>query len=164
MTEYILERSTLLDRPRSEVFAFFSDPANLETLTPPWLNFRILTPKPIEMRAGALIDYRISFHGLPLRWRSEITAWEPLDRFVDQQRRGPYRSWVHEHRFIERGEATEVIDRVRYCVLGGKVIQRLFVARDLERIFEYRTMKMIELMPPSQGARPPVPLRLVKRA
>src|SRR3954468_23005074 len=100
----------LLPRPVTEVFMFFAEPGNLETLTPPWLRFHILTPQPILMRAGARIDYRLRVHGLPVRWQSEITAWEPPVRFVDEQRRGPYRVWVHEHTFEEGDGGTEVRD------------------------------------------------------
>lgn len=159
MADFTLERSTLLSRPRAAVFDFFADPANLEALTPAWLRFEILTPQPIAMRRGARIDYRLALHGLPLRWQSEITAWEPPDRFVDEQRRGPYRRWVHEHRFVAHGDATEVIDRVRYSVFGGRVIQRLVVARDLARIFDYRTRRMEELLSQAtqRSASPPVP-------
>lgn len=146
MTERTLERSTLVRRPLAEVFPFFADPANLEALTPPWLNFRILTPLPVVMRPGVLIDYRISLRGLPLPWRSEITAWEPPHRFVDEQRRGPYRLWVHEHLFREQSGGTEIVDRVRYAILGGRLIGRLFVDRDLSRIFDHRQRRIAELV------------------
>ncbi len=146
MTERTLERSTLVRRPLAEVFPFFADPANLEALTPPWLNFRILTPLPVVMRPGVLIDYRISLRGLPLTWRSEITAWEPPHRFVDEQRRGPYRLWVHEHLFREQSGGTEIVDRVRYAILGGRLIGRLFVDRDLSRIFDHRQRRIAELV------------------
>ena len=146
MTERLLEQSTFVPQPRPEVFAFFADPANLQALTPPWLGFRILGPGPLEMHPGARIDYRISLHGLPLRWRTEITAWEPPLRFVDVQERGPYRLWAHEHRFVEVPGGTEIVDRVRYAVWGGALIERLFVARDLARIFDYRKRRIAELL------------------
>ncbi len=162
MAERVLHRSTFVARPLGEVFAFYSDPANLERLTPPWLRFRIVTPAPIAMRAGLQIDYRIALRGLPLRWRSEITAWEPPHRFVDEQRRGPYRVWVHEHLFHEREGGTEIVDRVRYAARGGRLVERLFVDRDLARIFDYRQRRIAELLAPapeSSGARTaPAPL------
>ena len=119
------------------VFGFFADARNLERITPPWLGFQILPPMP-AIEAGTKIDYRIRLHGLPLRWQSEITVWDPPHRFVDEQRRGPYRSWIHEHRFIARDGGTEVRDSVRYSVPGGRLVDRLFVRRDVRRIFEYR--------------------------
>ena len=131
------------------VFSFFSNAGNLELLTPPWLRFRILTEGEIPMARGAHVDYRLRLHGLPLRWRSEITAWEPPHRFVDEQVIGPYRSWVHEHRFEVKerpGRSPVVIasDEVRYQAPGGWLINRFLVAPDLERIFAYRTARLRE--------------------
>lgn len=127
-----------LPQPPEEVFPFFADAGNLERLTPPSLRFRILTPPPIEMAVGTLIDYRIRLRGIPMRWQSEITVWEPPHRFIDEQRRGPYRLWVHEHTFDARDGGTLATDIVQYAVFGGAIVQRLFVASELARIFEYR--------------------------
>lgn len=142
MRRFELTSEVLLPRPRNEVFPFFADARNLERLTPPWLRFEVLTPTPIEMRPAAVIAYRLRLRGLPVRWRSEITAWEPPLRFVDEQRRGPYRLWIHEHRFEERAGRTLVSDRVRYAVPGGPLLEglvnRLLVRPDLERVFAYR--------------------------
>lgn len=138
MKTFTLERSTFLPHPIDRVFGFFAEAKNLESLTPPLLKFRILTPRPIDMREGTLIDYQLRVHGIPLRWRSEITAWDPPHRFIDQQLRGPYRRWVHEHRFEAVDGGTRVDDQVQYAVLGGSLIQRIFVAPDLKRIFAYR--------------------------
>ena len=146
-----LETELWLPRPLADVFAFFADAGNLEALTPPWLRFRILTPQPIAMRKGTRIDYRLRLHGLPVGWMTEITAWEPPRRFVDEQRRGPYRVWIHEHRFAERDGGTEVRDRVRYGVPGGWLVDRLGVRRDVRRIFEHRSQKMRELFPAPPG-------------
>jgi ligand-binding SRPBCC domain-containing protein len=107
-------------RPVSEVFSFCADAGNLDVITPPWLRFQILTPRPMAMRVGAQIDYRLRLRGLPLRWQSEITVWQPPHRFVDEQRRGPYRAWRHEHTFTAQDGGTLVGDRVRYAVLGGR--------------------------------------------
>ena len=131
------------------MFSFFSSAGNLEVLTPPWLRFRVLTEGEIPMARGTRIDYRLRLHGLPLRWRSEITAWEPPHRFVDEQLIGPYRSWIHEHRFEVKerpGRAPVVIasDEVRYQAPGGWLIDRFLVAPDLERIFAYRTARLRE--------------------
>jgi ligand-binding SRPBCC domain-containing protein len=143
--EFILATEAWLPRPLAEVFAFFADAGNLDVLTPPWLRFEILTPRPIQMRVGALIDYRLRLRGLPLRWQSEITAWQPPHRFVDEQRRGPYRAWIHEHTFIERDGGTLVGDRIRYAVPGGALVNTLFVRRDVEKIFKYRQARLAEI-------------------
>ncbi len=143
---YLLEARTLVSRPPDLVFDFFGNAHNLELLTPPFLRFEILTPDPIILREGAIIDYRLRLRGIPVRWRTEITAWEPPHRFVDIQARGPYRWWIHEHTFAARGAATEMTDRVSYGVLGGDIIHRLFVAPDLRRIFEYRAQQIGRLL------------------
>jgi ligand-binding SRPBCC domain-containing protein len=122
-----------------DVFAFFADPSNLARITPDWLRFEIKSPSPVVMKAGALIDYTIRLHGIPLKWRSEITVWDPPFRFVDEQRIGPYRYWIHEHTFQEQNGETTVSDRVRYAVPGGLFVQRLLVARDIEKIFSHRS-------------------------
>jgi ligand-binding SRPBCC domain-containing protein len=142
MQTHVLETSVQLRPPPAEVFPFFANAHNLDALTPAWLHFEVLTPPPIAMHPGALIDYRLRWHGIPLRWRTEILEWEPPLRFVDRQVRGPYRLWHHEHRFEAKDGGTRVIDRVEYAVPGGILgawIQRLFVSRDVKKIFDYRT-------------------------
>jgi ligand-binding SRPBCC domain-containing protein len=124
--------------PIDRVFAFFADAANLQALTPPWVHFAFVSRLPVEMRRGALIEYRLRIRGLPLRWTSEITRWEPPHVFVDEQRRGPYRLWVHTHRFTEARGGTIVDDQVRYRVPGGVLVDRLIVGPDVRRIFRYR--------------------------
>ncbi len=145
MKIFTLDSALQLNHPLKEVFLFFSDPSNLEAITPPWLNFEIQTRPPFEMRRGALIDYRLRLHGFPFLWRSEISAWEPPLRFVDEQIRGPYRLWKHEHTFAEIDGGTMVKDHVDYMVPGGWLIQRLMVARNVERIFEFRRQKLKEI-------------------
>ena len=145
MKEFTFEAATCVPPPRSEVFPFFAEARNLQTLTPPWLKFDVLTPAPIVLRAGALIDYRITVHGLPIRWRTEIAEWNPPQRFVDVQLRGPYTLWHHTHTFEERDGGTLCRDRVRYRPRGGALINWLFVRRDVERIFQYRQKKLREL-------------------
>jgi len=142
-----VEMCLFLPRPLEIVFPFFADAGNLETLTPPWLRFEILAPRPIQMRAGAVIEYSLRLHGVPLRWQSEITAWEPPHRFVDEQRRGPYRVWIHEHTFAERHVGCEVRDHVSYAVPGGRLVDFLFVRHDVRQIFEYRVRKLRTLFP-----------------
>ncbi|MEO7318623.1 MAG: SRPBCC family protein [Chthoniobacteraceae bacterium] len=145
-----------LPRPLDEVFAFFADAANLKALTPLWMHFHILTPRPIEMRTGTLIDYRLRVRGLPLRWRSEITAWEPPHRFVDEQRRGPYRLWHHEHTFEPRDGGTLCRDAVRYAVPFDFLAPRFLVRPDIESIFDFRQRKLGELFSPKPGRSRPV--------
>ncbi len=148
MKVHVLKREVWLPRPIGEVFPFFGDARNLERITPPWLRFNVITPGEIVMMPGTIIDYRLKLRGVPLAWRSEITAWEPPHRFVDEQRKGPYRLWVHEHRFSEKNGGTHAEDIVQYAVLGGELVHRLFVKRDVERIFDYRATKLRELFPP----------------
>jgi ligand-binding SRPBCC domain-containing protein len=119
MKKFSYSDELVLPVPIDEVFGFFAEARNLEKLTPPWLRFEVLTEGPITMAAGTLIDYRIHWRGVPLRWRTEIEAWEPPRRFVDRQIRGPYRLWRHEHLFINRGNGTSIIDRVEYAPFGG---------------------------------------------
>jgi ligand-binding SRPBCC domain-containing protein len=123
---------------RERVFNFFSDAFQLETLTPTWLHFSVLTPRPIQVDSGTLIDYRLRLHGVPIRWQSRIEAWDPPHRFVDVQTRGPYRRWRHEHLFEETPGGTICRDVVDYAVPGGWIIDRLVVRRDIARIFKYR--------------------------
>ncbi|MEE2679526.1 MAG: SRPBCC family protein [Myxococcota bacterium] len=135
-----LYRRTELPLPRSEVFRFFADAGNLQRITPPELAFEFVTPLPIEMRVGALIDYRLQLFGVRFGWRTEITAWQPEASFVDEQVRGPYRSWVHTHRFREVPGGTEVEDEVDWSLPlppFGEVA-RPIVRRQLERIFDHR--------------------------
>jgi ligand-binding SRPBCC domain-containing protein len=139
---YTMRTWQWLPLPRDQVFAFFADAFNLERITPDLLGFRVITPAPIEMRPGTLIDYRLSLRGLPMRWRSEITEWQPPVRFADTQRRGPYREWFHRHEFEERDGGTFVTDVVRYRLIGPgivtRIINKLLVQPDVHRIFTYR--------------------------
>ena len=97
------------------------------------------------MSQGTLIDYRLRVRGIPMNWRTEILAWEPPVRFVDDQVRGPYQRWRHEHRFTETATGTLCEDRVEYSVLGGRSIHRLLVRRDIEKIFEFSAARIAEL-------------------
>jgi ligand-binding SRPBCC domain-containing protein len=107
-----------LPNPPEQVFRFFADADNLGTITPEWLQFEILTPRPIEMGIGTLIDYRIRLYGIPIRWRTRITAWNPPWHFRDEQVKGPYRLWVHDHRFTPHLGGTLMTDQVRYAPRG----------------------------------------------
>ena len=145
MNEFTLQTELWLPRPRNEVFPFFAEARNLEALTPRWLKFELLTPAPIVIRLGTLLDYRIRVHGFPLRWRSEIAEWQPPHRFVDRQLRGPYALWHHTHTFEERAGGTVCLDHVRYRPCGGALIHWLFVRRDVQRIFAYRQQRLREM-------------------
>jgi ligand-binding SRPBCC domain-containing protein len=127
-----------LPLPPEEVFAFFADAGNLDAITPPWLHFHIVTPQPIAMRAGTLIDYRLRVHGLPLRWRTRINVWQRPHRFVDEQLRGPYRRWIHEHTFEPHDGGTLARDHLRYAVPFDWLTHRWFVLPDVEKIFQFR--------------------------
>lgn len=145
MTIYHLRREIDLGCALEEVFPFFSDARNLDALTPPWLHFKILSKHPIEMRVGACIQYQIRLHGIPVRWTSKITEWDPPQRFVDEQSSGPFRAWVHEHTFEKSEKGTLTRDHVQYGVYGGALVDRLFVQRDLKKIFDYRQKRLQEL-------------------
>lgn len=149
-----VERTLRVERPRDEVFAFFADASNLEAITPAFLRFRILTPAPIAMHPGARIEYALSLFGVPVRWHTRITVWEPGVRFVDEQESGPYAVWRHTHEFEPQGDATLVRDLVEYAMpFGplGRIARALFVARTLERIFDYRRDAIRRRLPPSRG-------------
>ena len=137
---YTLTREQLLDGTPDTVFPFFADARNLERITPPWLQFHVVNAP--EMRQGALIEYRLRLHGVPIRWLTRIEEWTPGERFVDVQLRGPYALWHHTHEFEPAGDGRTLMrDTVRYALpLGplGALAHRLFVARDIERIFDYR--------------------------
>ena len=147
---HLLERKQFVPRPRNEVFAFFAEARNLEMLTPAFLNFRILTPLPLDMHSGTLIDYQIRLGGIPMRWRTRIETFEPPARFVDVQLSGPYRYWRHTHEFHDAPGGTWVIDRVTYALpfgFLGALAHWLFVRRALGRIFEYRQQRLAEIFP-----------------
>jgi ligand-binding SRPBCC domain-containing protein len=149
---HILERHQRVELPIEEAFAFFGDARNLERITPPLLRFQVMTPEPIEMGVGTLIEYRLRLHRVPVRWRTRITAWEPPRRFVDAQIKGPYSLWEHTHTFEEDGSGATIIeDRVRYSIpFGplGELANRLLVRRDLRQIFDYRRDAVARELPP----------------
>lgn len=145
-----------LPRAPEEVFAYFSEAFNLEDITPPWLRCRVVTPAPIEMGTGTEIDYRLRLRGLPLRWRSRISDWNPPVQFVDDQVVGPYRLWHHVHTFEAQDCGTSVVDYVEYSSAGGRLVNVLFLRRDLREIFTYRQQRLAELF----GADPDNPPRL----
>jgi ligand-binding SRPBCC domain-containing protein len=163
MGTYFLERTQLIERPLADTFAFFSDAFNLEKITPPFLKFRILTPAPIRMAAGTLIDYRLSLCGVPFRWRTVIETWEPGRGFVDRQLRGPYALWRHTHTFTAAGpNRTLMRDRVEYRIpfgIVGRLTQALLIGRMLTKIFDYRAETTARLLAPLPQAMPVQPSR-----
>jgi ligand-binding SRPBCC domain-containing protein len=149
---HLLERSQRVEVSPERAFDFYVDALNLEPLTPPWLHFKVTTPGKLVLRKGTLLDYRLKLHGVPVRWQTRIETWEPPVRFVDIQAKGPYSLWEHTHLFEKEGDdATVIHDRVRYTVpLGplGTLAHRLFIHRDLERIFDYRSQAVSERLFP----------------
>jgi ligand-binding SRPBCC domain-containing protein len=150
MKTYRLERTQMIARSRHETFAFFSDAFNLERITPPFLRFRILTPPPIKLAAGTLIEYRLKLFGIPLFWRTVIEEWKPEESFVDRQVKGPYAWWRHTHTFEKKGSYQVLMrDLVEYRIpfgLLGRLAHRLFVKRWLKAIFDYRAATTAHLL------------------
>jgi ligand-binding SRPBCC domain-containing protein len=141
MKRYLLEREVVVRKPLAEVFEFFSRPENLAQITPPWLGFRILTPVPIPMKEGALIDYTVKVFGVRIRWKTQISEYGPPRRFVDEQLRGPYALWRHTHTFSEVDGGTGIRDEVEYAMpfgVIGRIARRLIVRRQLDAIFAHR--------------------------
>jgi ligand-binding SRPBCC domain-containing protein len=141
MKIYTLKYEQYIDRPIGEVFDFFSRPENLARITPAALGFIILTPSPIDMQVGTLVSYMIRLFGFRVRWTSIITTYIPPVKFVDEQLKGPYSFWHHTHMFYERNGGTLIVDEVRYAIpfgLIGEISRRLFVRRQLDKIFSYR--------------------------
>jgi ligand-binding SRPBCC domain-containing protein len=144
MKIYQFKSSIWLPQPRHEVFSFFSNAMNLEELTPPWLEFHVVTPMPIRMREGTTIDYRLKVRGFTLGWQTRIAVWDPPRSFIDEQIRGPYRTWIHEHKFTEEAGGSLCEDVVNYAPIGGAIINKLFVERDVRVIFSYRAARLQE--------------------
>jgi ligand-binding SRPBCC domain-containing protein len=155
MAEHILTRKLTLGLPIEQVFEFFADAGNLERITPPGLNFKIITPQPIDIKKGALIDYQLKLRGLPITWKTEISEWNPPHSFVDQALKSPYKQWIHRHTFteIEKGK-TLIEDEVRYRLplepFGDLALW--FVRRELNYIFDYRQKVVAEILQPKAKA------------
>jgi ligand-binding SRPBCC domain-containing protein len=148
LPNYKIQREQWVPRPLDAVFEFFSDARNLEVLTPAWLKFKILTPAPIRIAAGAHIQYRLSWHGVPLRWTTEITRWNPPHDFEDIQLSGPYKLWRHTHRFLADNGGTRMTDIVEYALpfgFLGRAAHALQVRRNVEKIFDYRYDRIQEI-------------------
>ena len=150
MADYVMQSRLWLARPRPEVFAFLAEPANLARVMPPALDIRVLTPG-VRMQAGAVLDIRIAWLGLPFSWRLFVREWDPPYRFVDVQVKGPYARWEHRHRLLEEGEGTWIEDRVTYRLPAGalgRAAHALLVGRQLRAAWAYRRARLIALLAP----------------
>ncbi|MGD9789272.1 MAG: SRPBCC family protein [Phycisphaerales bacterium] len=141
----MLEVSQWLPVTPDELWPFFTDIANLERITPDWVNFKILTPPGTPVHEGVILDYRIRIRGVGVHWRTRISAFDPPHRFVDEQIKGPYSLWRHEHRFHEERGGTRCLDRVDYRSPLGVILHPMFVDRDVRRIFEFRAQALRKL-------------------
>ena len=151
-TVHTLRRTQVVPASLEEAFALFADAGNLEAITPPWLRFRIVEA-PAQLETGALIRYRLRLFGVPIGWRTEITAWEPPHEFVDTQLRGPFALWEHHHRLTPTANGTEIEDEVRYRLFFGpvgKLVQRAVIRRWLDAIFDYRARAVAEWFLPKR--------------
>jgi ligand-binding SRPBCC domain-containing protein len=146
---YELKREQWLPRPLDEVFEFFSRPENLQEITPPWLDFRMVE-SPRSLKSGSLIRYRLRWHWMPIRWTTEIAQWNPPQGFVDRAVSSPYALWNHEHIFEAQAGGTMMRDRVTYALplaALGRFAHWAWVKRDVERIFDFRAEAMRRLFP-----------------
>ncbi len=149
MAEYILIRNLTLELPRKEVFDFFADALNLERITPPELRFNVVTPQPITIRQGTLLDYNLRLYGFPMKWQSEISVWNPPHSFTDKAIKGPYKQWIHKHKFTELDENKTLIeDEVRYRLPLEPVgdLAHWFVRRQLNHIFDFRQRAVADIL------------------
>ncbi len=149
-TVHIHTNEQVVAAPLERVFAFFGKPENLTRITPPWLGFQILTPSPVPMREGALIDYQISLGPIPTHWRTLITKFDPPHVFVDEQLSGPYSFWHHTHRFEAVGDCTRITDEIRYLLpFGplGRLVHTIAVRRQIQGIFTHRRRVIIKEFP-----------------
>ena len=148
MKPHTLIKHTEINKPITEVFDFFGKAENLNELTPPDLHFNIITPLPIAMKAGTIIDYKIRLGIIPMKWKTLISAWEPPFRFVDEQLSGPYVTWIHEHKFEYSGQKTKMTDTIQYVAPGlflEPIVHNLFIKSKVNQIFEYREKRLKEL-------------------
>ena len=141
---WVIKAEQWLPVPVEELFPFFADARNLGEITPPWLKFIVLTPPPFDMKPGLLLDYKLKLRGIPIRWRTEITEWEPPKGFVDIQLKGPYKVWHHRHSFVPDEGGSLVLDEVVYRATGGWLANKILVQKDLQKVFTYRQQVLHE--------------------
>ena len=155
---HVLTTSMRLPLEREVVFAFFANASNLEIITPPQLRFAILTPQPIHITIGTLIDYKLRLLGVPFRWQTRITQWDPPRAFVDEQLHGPYKLWVHTHRFSEHNGETTIEDEVQYRLPFSPLGELAYplVRAQLEHIFRYRQQAVASQLRTTATAQKPV--------
>lgn len=150
-----LETEAIIPLPREEVFPFFAEAQNLERITPKSLRFEIVTPLPIQMEEGLCIDYRIKIGGIPQRWRTLISKWDPPFQFTDEQLKGPYKKWVHTHTFRECDGGTQMTDRVEYELPFAPIgnLAHPLIRRKLRKIFTHRNAVIGDIfdIPPQSG-------------
>ncbi|MEI6290729.1 MAG: SRPBCC family protein [Chloroflexota bacterium] len=152
MSVHFLKREQIIFSPIEIVWDYFSAPENLNNLTPPDMNFEILTNPLVRMFEGQLIEYRVQiFPGIRTLWLTEISHIRQLEYFVDEQRLGPYAFWYHEHKFIKINDnQTKMIDNVTYSIgygFVGSLLNYLFIGKKLSEIFDFRSLKITELFP-----------------
>jgi ligand-binding SRPBCC domain-containing protein len=148
MKIYKLEREQVINKPIEQVFAFFEKPENLATITPPSMQFNILTPFPLDMKTGSIIDYAIKIFGFRIHWRTIIAGYDPPSGFVDEQLKGPYAFWRHKHQFEKIENGSLIRDKVNYALpFGylGRLVHMIFVKRQLQHIFNYRSTAIKEI-------------------
>jgi len=141
----VAEDQTFFSADRAKVFDFFSNAENLAVLTPAFLNFKILSALPIQMGENSVIKYRLRLHGLPIFWRTLITVWDPPKKFVDEQLKGPFITWIHEHQFQDDGNGTLMLDKITYRPPFAAISNTLFVKPQIEAIFKFRKDKMLQM-------------------
>ena len=146
-----LHASQWIPRPVDQVFRFFSQPENLQNLTPANMKFQLLADTPVEMKEGLELSYKLRVKGIPMGWTSRITLWDPPHAFADIQLKGPYKTWDHTHRFSQDGSGTRVVDEVFYHAPGPRWLERAIVRPDIERIFTFRHSTLEELLLSASG-------------
>ncbi len=147
---YSFKTVQILPVSMEKAWAFFSSPANLQSITPGHLDFKIISNHHGElMYSGQIVEYKVKpFLGIPLYWMTEITHVSHMKYFIDEQRFGPYSLWHHQHHFKETKSGVEMTDIVHYKLplwFLGDIANTLLVKKQLQGIFDYR-FKVVERM------------------